>query len=351
MNGNVNKILVCKLKFYGDVLLTTPVIASLRRRYPDATIDLLLYKDTKAILSADPRINQFHLLNKKDGFWQKITNFFKLRKDLKNNSYDLIINLSDQWPIAYLLSSLHRDSIAFRRQEERWNKLFTKTVPVSGVNIVEQNLSILKGLDFADNDVIPELTLYYRESDYQSLFGIDAGFNAKNYIVIQPTARQLFKCWDDDKFAKVIDHLTRSGYQVVLTSGPAEAERQQVENIASMCVIKPNTAFAGKTTFLQLAALIDHAVMFIGVDSAPMHMAAALDTPQVCLFGATNYQQWRPWSKKATLLWAGSYHEMPVRDELDRSGQYLTWIPAEAVISAVNEKLQDIKLNQQDERD
>lgn len=92
---------------------------------------------------------------------------------------------------------------------------------------------------------------------------------------------------------------------------------------------------------MQLAALIDHAVLYIGVDSAPMHMAAALKTPQVCLFGATNYQQWKPWSDKALLIWAGDYHPMPSRDELDRSKKYLTWIPEQAVIDAIDTVLHD----------
>lgn len=65
MTDNVKRILICKLKFYGDVLLITPVIESLRARYPEAKIDLLLYKDTQAILAADPRVNQFYLVEKK----------------------------------------------------------------------------------------------------------------------------------------------------------------------------------------------------------------------------------------------------------------------------------------------
>lgn len=96
--------------------------------------------------------------------------------------------------------------------------------------------------------------------------------------------------------------------------------------------------------------MIDHAVLYIGVDSAPMHMAAALKTPQVCLFGATNYQQWKPWSDKAVLIWAGDYHPMPSRDELDRSKKYLTWIPEQAVIDAIDTVLHDSGFNKSNEK-
>ncbi|NIY49741.1 lipopolysaccharide core heptosyltransferase RfaQ [Cedecea colo] len=334
MVEKIQTILICKLKFYGDMLLMTPVIASLQQRYPQAKIDILLYKDTKAILAADPRINKFYLIEKKVNTFKKIRNFLSVRSALKKNKYDLIINLTEQWPIGFLIFSLGRPSIAFKREKSVWNRLFSVVTPLEGTHIVEQNLSILQGVGISGNGMLKKISLFYRETDYQSLFVIDPNFNNGNYIVIQPTARQPFKCWDDDKFSQVIDYLMQRGLQVILTCGPAESELQKINNIARLCQENPNVLFAGKTSFLQLAALIDHAILYIGVDSAPMHMAAALDTPQVCLFGATSYRQWRPWSDKASLIWAGDYHTMPERQDLDRTKKYLSWIPVQAVIEA-----------------
>lgn len=339
MTKNVQRILICKLKFYGDVLLITPVIESLRARYPEAKIDLLLYKDTKAILAADPRVNQFYLVEKNVGLLKTIENYCSLYSELKKNHYDLVINLTAQWTIALLIASLRRHSIAFKRGKPRWDKLFTQVTQPEGTHVVEQNVSILKGLGFDDSQLKKEMLLSYRESDYQALLARVPGLVSQRYVVIQPTSRQSFKCWDDDKFAEVINHLHQRGLSVYLTCGPAADEQQQVNHIASLCKTAPNLTFAGKTTFLQLAALIDHATLYIGVDSAPMHMAAALDKPQVCLFGATKPQQWRPWSDKATVIWAGDYHPMPDRKDLDRSQKYLTWIPSQAVIHAIDSLL------------
>lgn len=140
-----------------------------------------------------------------------------------------------------------------------------------------------------------------------------------SYVVIQPTARQIFKCWDDEKFAQVIDALQSRGYQVVLTSGPSKEDLNCIETIASHCQTKPITELAGKTTFPELGALIAHAALFIGVDSAPMHIAAAVNTPIVCLFGATNNVFWRPWSDNVVQFWAGDYEAMPPREKLDRT--------------------------------
>ncbi|EOT1758780.1 MULTISPECIES: lipopolysaccharide core heptosyltransferase RfaQ [Citrobacter] len=341
MFDKVERILICKLKFYGDVLLITPVIASIQARYPHAKIDLLLYKDTRAILAADERINNFYLIEKKKGLLETIKNYISVRRQLKKNHYDLIINLTEQWPIGALIASLRRPSIAFKRDKKQWNCLFTKVTPTTGTHIVEQNLSILKGLDFSESELKKEMLLCYRESDYQYLLTQLPALSTQKYVVIQPTARQSFKCWDDEKFAHVIDYLQQRGLHVYLTCGPAVQEQQQVARIAGLCQSPPDLTVAGKTTFLQLAALIDHAILYIGVDSAPMHMAAALGTPQVCLFGATNYQQWKPWSDKAALIWAGDYHPMPTRAELDRSRKYLTWIPEHAVIDAIDTVLHD----------
>lgn len=140
-----------------------------------------------------------------------------------------------------------------------------------------------------------------------------------HYVVIQPTARQLFKCWDNDKFSMVIDALQHRGYQVVLTCGPSADDLACVDEIARGCQTKPITGLAGKTRFPELGALIDHAVLFIGVDSAPGHIAAAVNTPVISLFGATDHVFWRPWTENIIQFWAGNYQKMPTRHELDRN--------------------------------
>ncbi|VUC70738.1 lipopolysaccharide core biosynthesis protein [Salmonella sp. NCTC 11881] len=142
----------------------------------------------------------------------------------------------------------------------------------------------------------------------------------RQYVVIQPTARQLFKCWDNDKFSQVIDAVQRRGYQVVLTSGPAADEMACVDAIARGCETKPVTGLAGKTRFPELGALIDHADLFIGVDSAPGHIAAAVKN-------AGHLSFWRdgimysgvPGPTTSFSFGQENYQPMPERHELDRN--------------------------------
>lgn len=147
---------------------------------------------------------------------------------------------------------------------------------------MERTLSALKPLGL--KHYVTETTMSYRPEHWENMrqqlkkLGV-----TRQYIVIQPTARQRFKCWDNDKFSRVIDAVQRRGYQVVLTSGPAADEMACVDDIARGCETKPVTGLAGKTRFPELGALIDHAALFIGVDSAPGHIAAAVKTPVICL--------------------------------------------------------------------
>ncbi|HDN2511291.1 MULTISPECIES: lipopolysaccharide core heptosyltransferase RfaQ [Providencia] len=343
MKKQFKKILVIKMRFHGDMLLTTPVISSLKHQYPDAEIDVLLYQDTLPILSENSEINALYgMANKKSSGISKACNFIKLLLVLRKNKYDLVVNLADQWMVSLLVRSIpagtkishqfsHRDS-------KYWRNSFTHLTIPEGEHVVLNNLSVLKPLEL--KELKTNLTMSYTADDWKNIDQrlLDLGVHS-SYVVIQPTARQIFKCWDDEKFSEVIDALQSRGYQVVLTSGPSKEDLECVNNIANGCRTKPVIELAGKTTFPELGALIAHAALFIGVDSAPMHIAAAVNTPIVCLFGATNHIFWRPWTDNAVQFWAGDYEAMPPRDELDRNKKYLSIIPASDVIKATEKLL------------
>ena len=333
------RILVIKLRFHGDMLLTTPVISTLKRHYPDAKIDVLLYQDTMPILSEHSDIHMLYgMKNKKAPIREKIKNFLYLIKSLRSNKYDLVINLADQWMVALLVRMLNAPlSLSQGLAQSKnnfWRSSFTHLVPTQGDNVVESNLSVLAPLNLTPH--VRRTTMSYQPTCWERVRSeLNSANVSERYVVIQPTARQIFKCWDDDKFSQVVDALHDKGLDVVLTSGPARDDLESIAAIAKGCKTAPITALAGKLTFPELAALIDHAALFIGVDSAPGHIAAAVDTPLVCLFGATNHIFWRPWSDNMIQFWAGDYEPMPERAQLDRNKKYLSVIPAEDVIEGV----------------
>ncbi|WLI78147.1 lipopolysaccharide core heptosyltransferase RfaQ [Kosakonia sp. H02] len=343
MEKPFKRILVIKMRFHGDMLLTTPVISTLKRHYPDANIDMLLYKDTMPILSENTEIHALYgVSNKGASLKEKIQNFFSLVSHLRKNDYDLIVNLTDQHIVALLVRCLAakvKISQDFaNRQSPFWKKSFTHLAPFAGEHAVERNLSALAPLGITD--YCRETTMSYASEHWQRMRNaLNESEVGEHYVVIQPTARQLFKCWDNDKFSQVIDALQARGYQVVLTSGPGADDLACIKDIADGCKQKPVTTLAGKTRFPELGALIDHAALFIGVDSAPGHIAAAVKTPIICLFGATDHVFWRPWSNDIIQFWAGNYQTMPARRDLDRNKKYMSVIPAEDVIAATEKML------------
>lgn len=331
------------MRFHGDMLLTTPVISTLKQNYPEARVDVLLYEDTMPILSENPEIHTLYgIKNKKASAGEKVSNFLHLIKVLRKNKYDLIVNLADQWMVAILVRLLNvpvKLSQSFRhRQSAFWKNSFTLLAPLEGGNVVESNLLVLAPL--RPKTLVARTTMSYPAAAQARVRGLldDAGVGQR-YVVIQPTARQIFKCWNNEKFSEVIDALHERGLQVVLTSGPGADDLACVNAIAGGCRRAPVTALAGKLTFPELGALIAGARLFIGVDSAPAHIAAAVDTPLVSLFGATDHRFWRPWSQKMIQFWAGDYRPMPAREQRDRNEMYLSAIPASDVIAAVDKLL------------
>ncbi|MBF7997405.1 putative lipopolysaccharide heptosyltransferase III [Rahnella laticis] len=346
------RILLIKLRHHGDMVLTTPVINRLHQHYPDAEIDVLLYKETRPILSEHPALTDIHVIDrswKKKGIRYQMQQELLLIKSIRARQYDLVINLADQWRSA-LLSMLSGAKVRLgfdfkKRRSVVWRVGHTHLVTTenhSELHTVEQNMSILSPLGISTEDA--RTSMHYSESDkafcQQLLIKNQV---TGGYIVIQPTSRWAFKCWDDDKFASVIDALGETGLTVVMTASPDKEELEMVRKIQDLTHNPRVVSVAGQLSLTQLAAMIDGAKLFIGVDSAPMHMAAALNTPCVALFGPTKMQHWRPWGNNNTTLWAGDYAPLPAPDSIDTKTRhrYLHAIPVNDVIDAARSYLHD----------
>lgn len=337
------RILLIKLRHHGDMLLTTPVINTLRQRYPASEIDILLYKETEAILRYHPAISVIHAIDrswKKRGIGHQIKQETALIARIRARRYDLVINLADQWRsaiIALLSGAPTRIGFDFKKRRSFfWRRAHTQLVATENhgqLHTVEQNLDILAPLAIGLID--RHASMFYSPEDAGARQILLARLGiTREYIVIQPTSRWTYKCWDDTKMAQLMDALRAEDLPIILTAAPDEKERAMIAHILSLCHNRQVFSLAGELALTQLAALIDGARLFIGVDSAPMHMAAALSTPCVALFGPTKLQHWRPWSDNSTVIWAGDFAELPAPDAIDTRTQqrFLDAIPVEAVL-------------------
>ncbi|MGM3173675.1 putative lipopolysaccharide heptosyltransferase III [Dickeya lacustris] len=355
MNHNVaanaiQRILLIKLRHHGDMLLITPVINTLSECYPNARIDVLMYLETQEMLAAHPRIHRLTTIDrqwKKLGVAAHLAHEYRLLKDIKKQGYDMVVNLADQWRSA-LITGLTNAPIKLgfnfpKRQSVFWRACHSQLVDTENhatQHTVEQNLSILAPLGLPALNT--QVSMCYTPSDWQHAQQcLQQQQTAERYIVVQPTSRWFFKCWDERKWAEVIHALHQEGYDVVLTSGPDASEQRMVAQIMAHAPKERVVSLSGQLTLRQLAALIDHAALFLGVDSVPMHMAAALHTPCIALFGPSKLTFWHPWQASGEVIWAGHYGDLPDPDDIDTNTEqrYLDLIPAEDVIAAARRHL------------
>ena len=344
------RILIIKLRHHGDMLLTTPVINTLHQQFPDAEIDMLMYLETRDMLVSHPALSKLFTIDrqwKKLGARKHVSHEIKLARQLMHRHYDLVINLADQWRSAIvtrLTGAPVRLGMDFaKRRGKIWRWCHTQLVSTQGhgkLHTVEQNLSILAPLNLAP--FANQATMSYSPEDDAAVTALLHDHDVKlPFIVVQPTSRWFFKCWTEEKMAETFRALSAKGFPIVVTAGPDKRELEMVEKILALCPDARTVSLAGKLTLRQLAALIDRAALFIGVDSVPMHMAAALQTPLVALFGPSKLTFWSPWQAIGEVIWAGDFGPLPDPDDIDThtSERYLDAIPAQAVIDAAERLL------------
>ena len=150
----------------------------------------------------------------------------------------------------------------------------------------------------------PKLELYFSQDDdraVKTLLNENGVAEDGRIAVVHPTSRWLFKCWRDEAAAGITDYLEGRGIRVIMTSGPEKKELDKIASITSITKKKP-LDLSGRLTLKQLAALIKRSSIYFGVDTAPMHMAAAVGTPVVALFGPSDSKVWGPFSERAKVI-------------------------------------------------
>ena len=312
--GKIKKVLIIKLRHHGDVLLTSPVFQVLKNHHPHLQVDALVYADTQEMLTLHPAITQVHTIDRN---WKKLSikgqfeNELGLLNELKAEGYDLVIHLTEHWRgaiITHFIRAKYSVCAKYpRRSNWLWRKSFTHLFPVPNKprHTVEKHLDALRRIGITPSQLERDLTLIPGNDADQYR---DNTLNAKeigNFILIHPTSRWLFKCWESRKFAALIDELSsnysESGIKIIVTAAPSKSELHMVEDILSNCGAQV-IDLSGKLTLKQLASFIEKAKLFVGVDSVPMHMAAAFNTPNVSLFGPSGDLEWGPWSENSKVI-------------------------------------------------
>jgi heptosyltransferase-3 len=315
------------------------VLSALRAR--GLEVDALVYDDTAPMLEGHPALSRLHLVGRK---WRerglsRVGKEANLFRGLRSRRYGLIVHLTEHPRGAWLARTLGaRYSVAPSIDGRRWwRKSFSHLFPFTPRrHMVEVNLDALRRIG-----VQPSLD----ERKVEFVPGADAEAKASalvkgEFVHVHPASRWRFKCWTAEKNAELIDALAADGHQVVLTAAPDPDERLLVEAILAKAKSRPLN-LAGELSIKELGALTARAKLFIGVDSMPMHVAAAMGTPTVALFGPSGESVWAPWNVAHRVV-RSTHSCRPCG--LDGCGggkvsECLTLLPMEAVYAAARELL------------
>lgn len=301
--SKLNRVLVVKLRHHGDVLVTSPVFSVLKAHHPHLQIDALIYKETEEMLSLHPSLDRLFTIDrswKKRGVKYQLAQEWALFQALKDRKYDLLILLTEQWRgliLKHLLKIPFAVVANYRRRQNRfWRSSFTHLYPhTPNRHKVEFHLDALRVLGLHPQAAEKKLSLVVSAEDRRKVDSLleENGVHG-DFILLHPASRWFYKCWEIDKYAALIDNLRSKGYCVVISGAPSPVEYQFISGIKAKARSEVIDV-SGKLTLKQLAGLIERATCFVGVDSGPMHIAAAMGTPIVALFGPGNQAVWRPW--------------------------------------------------------
>ena len=349
--SKVNRILVLALRHIGDVLLTTPVYRLLKRRLPQARVDALVNSGTEPMLSGNPDIDEVWVIDRarqRTGFRARIRSELQMLGLIRRQRYDMTIGLTtgDRVELFSFISGAPI-RVGAGRKKVLGRPLFNVVVnhAPAGRHYVERHLDCLRriGLFPAADD--KKLVLYEGESDRMAA---DAALRERGvgeqdrFIVVHCTSRWMFKTLPVALFAQMVNRIgLETGLPVVLTAGPEKIEMSYLA-AARRSLSDAVVDLSGRLTLKQLAAVIRRADVFVGVDSAPMHMAAAVGTPVVALFGPTSEQDWGPWGAGHIVVSSSEHPCRPCqRDGCGGSkrSECLENVDLEFVVAAVRRRL------------
>lgn len=305
--SKIRRCLIIKFAHIGDVLLTTPLFSCLSDLFNvnNIELDALVYKDTEPMLRHNRFIKHIHAVNRKESTAKRIINEISLVKLLRSRKYDLVINMNtgDRGALlGYFSGAEIRISLnpgAKGMLGKRKLSTHLLRYPLKPRHMVETNLDFLRHIGIHPPSSARQLHLdpgdEARDSLEKKLNKLDIRFSEFFPIIISPTSRWRFKLWSVDRFAELIDYLqNRFNSPIVIVGADDQVDKEIAAEIVRRS--KANVIdLTGKTTLLELAALTERGRLFVGVDSAPMHIAAAMRTPTVAIFGPTDCDTWAPW--------------------------------------------------------
>jgi len=290
------KILVTRLRYLGDIVLSTPVISSLKRCYPDAEIHYLAEAPYAQVLKANPHLAGIIPLEK--GARGSIETVARLRRTAFTAAIDLFYNPRSAW-LLFLAGIPIRIGGSRRWRRRLYSE--TYSVPRGVRSAISHHLFPLGLLDCRGVEEMPRIYLTEEErSRGAALVREAAGSGGHDRIVaVHPGGTWPAKRWPPVSFARLIALLVdRIGARALLVTGPGE------EAIVREVAVRAggNASILPRQSIRSLAAVLDSCLAVVANDGGVMHMAVALERPTVGVFGPTEPDIWFPYEGRGPYI-------------------------------------------------
>ena len=297
------RILVIKLDHIGDVLLATPVFSNLRRAYPNAELHALTGAWSRVVLEKHPDVNNVVEYNSpafcRTGQPTSLRETFKLYRQLRRQKYGLIVELRSDWRTVWFAFLRLTPKRLSRAALQVANKL--GFAQFSGTHETTRNLDVLRqaGIPTSVETAIFSVTTEDKKwaSDLLATYQID---RQHPLIAIHPGSPIALKRWLPERYSELADWLIAQKRAQILFVGVKDEIPITTEIQARMRGESIN--IAGKTTLTQLASILHTCNVFIGNDSGPMHLAAAVGTQTIGLYGPGDPTRFGPAGTKCQTI-------------------------------------------------
>ncbi|MBI3585650.1 MAG: lipopolysaccharide heptosyltransferase II [Ignavibacteriales bacterium] len=284
--NNVENILVVQTAFIGDVVLTLPLVQALKEIFPQAFVDIVVTPRAKELCANHPSLRETIAYDKR-GSDRGVRGLFRMVKSLRQKNYQLAI-VPHRSLRSALLAWLLRIPVRIGFDKSSGRLLLTKTIKYRHtIHEIERNLSLLGGLEV---EILPkDLPRLYPSSDDckvvdKLLFDFEVGHPEK-LVALAPGTIWNTKRWLKERFASLAVNLDDAGFEVMLIGG--KEDEQLCDEIYKLSGSAHVYNVAGRLSLLQSAELLRRCKTLVSNDSAPMHIAVAMRTPVVAIFGAT----------------------------------------------------------------
>ena len=271
----------------GDVLLTTPLIRSLRAAWPHAAIDALVFAGTEGVLEGNPDLRQVHasVRGERLARWRKLW-----------RQYDLavIAESADRPHFIGWLAARRRAGLLPPERGKSWWKRWSlghgvDAPPDLARPLAYQRLAHALGIAWRPEMVAP--SAHTPLAAWRDLLGFDPG--SERFAVLHLAPRFAYKRWNIPGWHALMRWLAGEGLRIVITGGPVEDDRAYVREVLADAHV-PVLDAGGRLRFAQTADLLRLASLYVGPDTATTHLAAACGTPTLALFGPTDPRLWGP---------------------------------------------------------